>query len=80
VLDGTIRNVLVIGEVVKQLPEEIRGHQPQIPWKLIAGMRDILVHAYFAADDRVLWDVIQNELEPLNKAVEAILSDLDTAE
>ncbi len=43
-------------------------------------MQDILVHAYFSTDERVLWDVIQNELEPLNKAVEAILGNLDAAE
>jgi len=59
VVDATIRNFLVIGEAVKQLPEGIRGQEPQIPWKLIAGMRDILVHTYFSADDRILWDVIQ---------------------
>jgi uncharacterized protein with HEPN domain len=67
---------LVIGESVKQLPDDLRQQHPNIPWKSIAGLRDMLAHEYFRVDDRILWDVVQNHLQPLEIAVKSLLEGL----
>ena len=48
--DAVLRNLELIGEAAKQLPPEARGLAPQIEWRKIAGMRDMLAHAYFGID------------------------------
>lgn len=63
--DAVIRNLEIIGEAVKQIPEAIRARQPEIPWKKIAGLRDILIHAYFGIDFEMIWDVVTNKLPAL---------------
>jgi len=58
-VDAVVRNLEVIGEAVKRLPEAMRRDCPAIEWKKIAGLRDILIHAYFWIDVEIIWDVIQ---------------------
>lgn len=78
VLDACYHNFLVIGEAVKQLPDELRLQHSQIPWKSIAGLRDMVAHEYFRVDNRILWDVIVNHLEPLELAANALMQTIDT--
>ncbi|RLA86953.1 MAG: nucleotidyltransferase [Deltaproteobacteria bacterium] len=72
-LDAVIRNLTIIGEAVKHLPEEIRKRYPGVNWRAIAGLRDIVVHEYFGIDKEILWDVVTNEVPELLRAVENIL-------
>ena len=74
-LDAVVRNLEIIGEAVKQLPDEIRQRHGDVEWKRIAGLRDILIHAYFGIDVEIVWDVVQNKLPILSQRVEAILSE-----
>lgn len=53
--DAIIRMFEIIGEAIKSLPEEWKETEPQIPWRQIAGFRDVLAHAYFAVDPSVVW-------------------------
>lgn len=65
-------NLLIIGEATKQIPTTIRKKYPEIQWKQIAGMRDMIAHAYFSLNTKIIWGVIQNELVLLTAVVEHI--------
>ncbi len=67
--DAVIRNLEVIGEAAKQIPNEIRVQLKSVPWKEISGMRDVLIHQYFGVEDETLWDIIQNELPTLKEHI-----------
>jgi len=62
---AVIRKLEVIGEAVKQLPEEVRQRYPDIPWKQVAGMRDKLIHFYFGVEPALIWQIVNNRLPAL---------------
>ncbi len=66
-IDAVIRNLEVIGEAAKMVPESIRAKYPTIEWKKIAGLRDILAHHYFEVDLEIIWDILQNKLPTLSR-------------
>jgi uncharacterized protein with HEPN domain len=71
--DAVIRNLEVIGEVVKSLSEEMRSHHPDVPWKQIAGMRDVLIHNYFGVKLEAIWRVVVDHLPQLKAKVVQLL-------
>ncbi|WP_036040752.1 DUF86 domain-containing protein [Leptospira alstonii] len=68
------RDIEIIGEAVKKLPENLRSLHPEIEWKKIAGVRDILAHGYFSIDDDIIWDIVTNRLTSLKIACTALLN------
>ena len=74
-LDAVVRNLEVIGEAIKKVPGKIRSKYPEVEWKKIAGLRDILMHEYFGIDVDIIWDIVQNKLPVLEKQVNLILSE-----
>ena len=73
-LDAVIRNLEIIGEAVKNVPDEIRSKHPDVDWKKIADLRDILIHQYFGIDVEIIWDIVQNKLPGLEKNAKQMLA------
>ena len=70
---ATIYCLQVIGEAVKNLPEEIREKYQDMPWRKVAGMRDKLIHGYFTVDFDKVWETLKRDLPPLKKVITNIL-------
>jgi hypothetical protein len=62
VIEACLYNIQIIGEAVAQLPDDVKNNSPHIPWALIKGMRNRLIHEYFGTDLPVVWNVIKNDL------------------
>jgi len=72
--DAVLRRLEIIGEAVKNIPNDFRAKYPDIPWRQIAGMRDILIHAYFGVNLRRVWKVIKEDLPELKLKILKILN------
>jgi uncharacterized protein with HEPN domain len=71
--DAVIRNIEIIGEAAGKLPKEITTKAPQIPWRLICDMRNVLAHAYFGVSLKVVWDTATTQIDDLENAARALL-------
>ena len=70
--DATLRRLEIIGEAVKNIPQEIRKKYPRTPWKEIAGMRDVVTHIYFGVNIERVWNVVKNDLPKLKEEIKKI--------
>ncbi len=70
--NAIIRSLEIIGEAVKNIPDSFRDKYPEIPWRKIAGFRDILSHAYFGVSMDRVWNIIEKDLPELKKEIEKI--------
>lgn len=77
VVDAVIRNLQVIGEASKRIPDPIKTKYPSISWREIAGLRDILIHEYHGINYNILWDIITNEVPKLNANISKIINDIN---
>lgn len=70
--DAVMRRIEIIGEAIKNLPEDFQKQYPAIPWQDIAAMRNKLIHEYFGVDLALVWEVVKTDLPTLKKQIEKI--------
>ena len=70
--DAVLRNLEIIGEAVKNLSAATKNSCPEIAWKQIAGMRDVLIHHYFGVKLDAVWEVVEQHLPKLQAAIDAL--------
>ena len=73
VQDGVIRQLEIIGEATKNIPESFRTFHPEIPWRSMAGIRDKLIHNYFGINLKVVWKTATEDLPTLNSKIPKFL-------
>lgn len=72
---AVVRSLEVIGEAVKNLPDDIRKKHEEVDWGGVAGLRDVIVHEYFDLDLERIWKIVMEDLPGLKKQVEKILAE-----
>ena len=65
--DAIMYNLIIMGEAANSIPEEFQEKHPEIPWPSIIGTRNVIVHGYNQVKLQIVWDIIQNNLQPLKK-------------
>ena len=75
-VSACIREIEVIGEATKQIPKEITSQFQELPWSLMAKMRDKLIHWYFEIDEEIVWNVVTQKLPGIKSQIDEIISKL----
>ena len=68
--DAVVRNLEILGEAAKNVPDEIRSRYPDIPWKRVAGFRDVAIHDYFGVDLEIVWKILTEGLVIIKPSLE----------
>jgi len=76
-VDAVVRNLEIIGEAARHIPEQVRQRYPEVPWQRVVGLRNIVVHEYFAVDVKIVWTIVRENLPGLKVALQRMLTDLE---
>jgi len=74
--DAVIRNFEIIGEATKNLSLDFRERHPEIPWRKMAGLRDVLIHNYMGVNARMVWNIVKNDLPVLKRDISKVLQNM----
>jgi uncharacterized protein with HEPN domain len=73
VIDAVVRNLEVIGEAARHIPEQIQKQFPDVPWVEMKGMRNILIHEYFGVSLEIVWQTVKENLPPVEPKLKELL-------
>ena len=73
--DAIVRNLQILCESTQHLTEPTKSRHPEVDWRGISGLRNVLVHSYFEVDLRTVWTIVQRDLPILEQAVKGMLND-----
>ena len=76
-VDAVLYQLVIIGEAARQIPEPVRERYPEIEWRKVAGLRDIIVHGYHRVELSIVWSIVTRQLEPLRGVVRRLVHDLE---
>ena len=74
-IDAVVRNIEVIGEAVRKIPNELRIKYPTVPWKQIVGARDKVIHEYFGVDLDIILKTVVEDMPPFKQQIETLLKE-----
>jgi len=75
--DAVIRNLEVIGEAVANISDELKLNYPDVEWKKIKGMRNLVIHQYFGVELNEIWSTVINDIPILKKQIHEIIEDVE---
>ena len=77
VVDAVNRNLEIIGEAARSIPESIRNSNSQIPWQRMIGLRNIVIHEYFGIDLNIVWEIVRVNIPETRPLMEAMLKAME---
>jgi uncharacterized protein with HEPN domain len=77
VFDAVVRNLEIIGEAARNIPEEVRAEYSSIEWKRMIGLRNIMIHEYFGIDINIVWEIINKNIPSTKPKLEAMMKNVD---
>ena len=72
-IDAVVRNLEVVGEAARNIPEDVKARYPDVYWKGVVGLRNRIIHEYFGVDSKIIWHIVKEELLTLLKQMKRIL-------
>jgi uncharacterized protein with HEPN domain len=72
-VDAVVRNLMMMGESIRWIPEAVLDDYPEVPWRVMRAVRNVVVHEYFGVDSHILWATVQYDLPPLVSKLEDVL-------
>jgi uncharacterized protein with HEPN domain len=74
--NACVRQLEIVGEAVNRLSDDLIANNPDVEWRKVTGLRNMLIHEYFGIDDKLIWSIIQKNIPDLKDKVGVIVSNL----